>query len=460
MPFTKRIFAWSRFAASLLLLPALSSAAEFLWLSDIHFDPLADPKIVDQLAAAEPAQWMAILDTGSGKFPSYGSDTSWPLLSSVLEASEKVQPKAAFTMVTGDLLAHHLRERFNRIAAVHDDAAFRSFVRKSVEFLSLQLKQLSPGRPVLAALGNNDDECGDYALQPDGPFLHDTAKPIADLAGLSDSDSYARYGVYSIRNPAVKHQRIIVLNTGFFSSRYRDLCGHGKGDPGAEELAWLADELREAQSHHEKVWLVYHIPPGVDSYTTSHPAGPSIPPPVMLLWKDSYQAKFLSLLTQYSNVVGPNFAGHIHADDFRLLAGSAASSPFVMEAPPVSPITGQNPTFRVVQFDSHGQLLDQSTYYLKNFTETAANTPADWELEYDFNTEWKLRGLNADSYSQLNAQIDSSPEAAARWALLYGASNAAAASLTLASFRQYYCAIANLSASSYQACVSSGTHAK
>jgi sphingomyelin phosphodiesterase acid-like 3 len=429
-----------------------ASAGEFLWLSDIHFDPLADAHIVDRLAGAEPAQWAAILASGSVKFPGYGRDSSWPLFASVLRASEAAQAKPAFTIVTGDLLAHHFRERFDAEATIHDGEAFRSFVRKTVEFVGFELRQISPGTPVLIALGNNDSECGDYALQPSGPFLRDTTQLFSDLGG-ADSDSYARYGSYSVPNPALKHERIIVLNTVFFSSKYRDLCGHGVDDPGDGELAWFASKLEEAKSRHEKVWLVYHIPPGVDAYTTVHPKQPATAGSVTLLWKNVYVSKFLSLLATYASVVGPNFAGHIHVDDFRLLARSSKSSAFVMAGPAVSPITGQNPTFRLVKFDAHGKLEDQATYYLKNLTEAGGSATPDWELEYDFRAEWKLPGLNAESYRKLYERIARSPETAARWRLLYSTSSQSGSAITAINYRPFYCAAGNLSADRYQACV-------
>ena len=308
------------FAALYLMLSALPAvAADFLWLSDIHFDPLADRAIVDKLAAIEPAQWAEVLASGAAKFPPYGRDTNWPLFSSLLQATAKQKPKVAFSLVTGDLLVHHFREQFNAAATVHDDQSFRSFVRKSFEFVALELKRRYPGKPVFLTLGNNDDECGDYALQPGGPFLEDTAKAVGDLAGLANIDSYVQLGSYSVPNPAVKHERIVVLNT-YFSPRYSDRCGgQGTVDAGEKLLAWLATQLKSAKSRHEKVWLAYHIPPGVDAFATTHAKQPGT---VTLLWKDSYVQRFLSLVQQYEGVVGPNFAGHIHVDDFRLLEGS------------------------------------------------------------------------------------------------------------------------------------------
>ncbi len=438
-------FRLSAFLTLIVAAPAMAS--EFLWLSDIHFDPLADTGIVNQLAAAEPAQWAAILDTGSAKLPGFGHDTNWPLFLSALQASAKVTPRPAFTIVTGDLLTHHFRERFDLAATVHSDEAFRSFVRKTAEFVTLQIKQRLAGAPVIAALGNNDSDCGDYALQPSGPFLSDSAKFV------SDSDSYKHYGSFSVANPALRHGRIVVLNTVFFSPRYRDVCGQGTDDPGAGELAWLADELEKAKARHEKVWLVYHIPPGVDAYATTHARQMAAAEPVRLLWKEPYQSKFLSLMAQYASLVGPNFAGHVHVDDFRLLGSRAGRSAFVMVGPGVSPITGQNPTFRLVQFDSHGKLEDETTYYLRNLTEAAGGAASDWDVEYDFRREWKLPGLNAESYASLYERIAGSSETADRWWRFYSTSSEAGRAVAHSSYRQFYCATGSLTADGYDACV-------
>ena len=102
-------------------------------------------------------------------------------------------------------------------------------------------------------------------------------------------------------------------------------------------------------------------------------------------------------------------------DDFRLVDGSSKTSPFVIVAPALSPITGQNPTFRIVSFEGHGKVKDFATYFLKDFT--------DWQLEYDFLKEWHLKDVNAESYAKLFAHIGDSSEAAARWTALYSASH-------------------------------------
>ena len=452
LPLPKTNFAASALVGFAFLAVAFPApAADFLWLSDIHFDPLADSALVDKLAEAEPAQWVDILASGTAKFPAYGRDTTWPLFTSVLQASTKTDPKAAFTLVTGDLLVHHFREQFNAVATDHDDAAFRNFVRKSVEFVALQFKQRSPGRPVFLSLGNNDDECGDYATQPDGPFLQDTAKVVGELAGLPrESDSYAHLGSYNAPNPANTHERIIVLNSVFFSPRYADRCGQGGTDAGEKLLAWLGTQLAAAKAQKQKVWLVYHIPPGIDAYATSHA---KVAGTVTLLWKETYLKEFLGLLNQFPQVVGPNFAGHIHVDDFRLLGGALKTSPFVMIGSAVSPITGQNPTFRTVSLDGHGALKDQTTYVLTNLTEAGQGSQPLWKFEYDFDKEWKVKALNAASYSSLFSRImNSTDDTASRWRQIYATSHVPTA-LTLDAFRAFYCASGFMAAADYQACV-------
>src|SRR5271165_5360022 len=54
---------------------------KFLIASDIHFNPMADPALVADLAAADPRQWEPILQRSSpAGFSQYGLDTNWWLL--------------------------------------------------------------------------------------------------------------------------------------------------------------------------------------------------------------------------------------------------------------------------------------------------------------------------------------------------------------------------------------------
>ena len=82
-------------------------AGKLLIASDVHFNPMADPSLVADLAAADPSQWEPILQRSKvTAFSPYGQDTNWWLLRSALEAMVRAEPHPALVMFTGDLLAH------------------------------------------------------------------------------------------------------------------------------------------------------------------------------------------------------------------------------------------------------------------------------------------------------------------------------------------------------------------
>src|SRR5438046_2819717 len=106
---TKRhtgIWATSLIMVVLLRLGAAAEpAAKFIWLSDLHFDPTADPKLIDALAEASADQWARILASSPPvRFSGFGEDTNWALLSSCLDAVRRTASNVKFTVVTGDFL--------------------------------------------------------------------------------------------------------------------------------------------------------------------------------------------------------------------------------------------------------------------------------------------------------------------------------------------------------------------
>jgi hypothetical protein len=208
---------------------------QILVMSDLHFDPMADPRLVDQLAAAEPDQWRTVLDSSSDhSLGRYGWDSNWMLLRSALQHMAATLPKPAFVLISGDFLAHGFRREFDAAAKDHSDAAYRAFVRKTMQFLGQQLEQTFPATPIFPALGNNDEECGDYQLQPGGPFLADTLpilrRLVVGASGPTFDRDWQSYGNYAARADIV---RVLSTNTNFLSVHYRNACGSAAdGDPG------------------------------------------------------------------------------------------------------------------------------------------------------------------------------------------------------------------------------------
>ncbi len=440
---------WS-FCPSVTVAASKPTEQKFVWLSDIHFDPIADRRLTDKLAASDITQWPAILASSSPQFSSFGQDTNWRLLASALSEIKKTVPDAAFTVVTGDLLAHHFRERFDQSASVHDDLAFHDFVSKTADFVALQLKEIAPAKPVLVSLGNNDSDCGDYLLQPDGEFLRGTLDTMADALKVpaSDLNEWTRYGVYSVPHPALRRYRIIAVNTIFFSARYRNNCGNTSGDPGQDLLSWLDAELSKARQNREKVWLIYHLPPGIDGFATTRHDGTAVP-----FWKAQYAESFDRLLSRYHETIAASFAGHTHMDDFRLVGSSTRQRSLVLMTPALSPNVNQNPAFRVVLFQNNGALTDQVTYYLSNLPAAGSGAGPEWKREYSFDQEWGMNQLNEKNFDKLYRRIDQSPEARDRWSLLYSVSHPEGGSVTRQSFWELHCASGHSEVNDYQACL-------
>jgi sphingomyelin phosphodiesterase acid-like 3 len=405
---------------------APASARQILVLSDLHFDPMSDPKLVDRLARAEPREWPDILDSsGELGLGRYGRDTGWLLLRSTLREMRDVLPDADFLLVPGDFLAHNFRNAFDRAATEHSDAAYRSFVRKTMLFLAEELSQSFPNRPILPALGNNDDLCGDFLLQPHGPFLADTLPIVRALVGEDGeprfSENWEGYGNYSVK---VRGLRIIAANTVFFSPRYRDACGPPDGaDPGRATLAWLETELAAAQQAQEPVWLLYHVPPGVDGFATLFRG--SCPDDVIPMWEPAYAAPFYALLQRYAGAVAASFAGHTHMDGFRLIGDSERRYAFVLITPALSPIFGQNPAFRTVVYDAAGGIRDETTYELANLMQASAKggVPPIWQAEYTFTRQWELPRVDAASLDRLYSLIRGQPAARQRWQTIFPVSS-------------------------------------
>src|SRR5436305_1981691 len=88
----------------------------FLAISDLHFDPYADPAIVRHLLEAPVEEWPAIFGVSSAAFSQYGRDTNYRLLISALDAAKDLGLTYDYVLVTGDQLAHRFKAGFDRHA--------------------------------------------------------------------------------------------------------------------------------------------------------------------------------------------------------------------------------------------------------------------------------------------------------------------------------------------------------
>ena len=90
----------------------------------------------------------------------------------------------------------------------------------------------------------------------------------------------------------------------------------------------------------------------------------------------------VALESTYASTIAATFTGHLHNDDFRLMAaddGSGAAA-LLRIAPGISPYLDSNPGYQLYRYDTGTfSLLDETTYTL----DLQAAAPA-WSREYDY----------------------------------------------------------------------------
>jgi sphingomyelin phosphodiesterase acid-like 3 len=148
-------------------------------------------------------------------------------------------------------------------------------------------------------------------------------------------------------------------------------------------IAWLEQQLSEARGAGRRVWLVHHIPVGIDPYTTLHASAElSCPACVTPFLKEPFASRFAQMLREYAGTIQAGFSGHTHQDSYRLLMRDGAAVGVEKVALSISPIFGNNPAFHLFNYDPQtGDLTDFSTWYLDNLEQASATVPGEWRTE-------------------------------------------------------------------------------
>jgi sphingomyelin phosphodiesterase acid-like 3 len=440
-------------------------------LSDIHFDPFHDPGKVAQLRAAPAAQWLAILSapdtlTQAADFTalqkackSKGIDTPFALLGSSLRAEQAQQPKPLFVTVSGDLMAHKFDCRFQQLAPKATEAEYSAFAAKTVEFVALQLHTTFPGAPIYFALGNNDSGCVDYREDPDSAFLRADARSfsaatLSKLNAQSVLREFPQAGDYNIALPApFAHTHLLVLQDIFESKRYAACNSKPNEATGEQQIAWLRAQLTAARRTHEKVWVMAHIPPGIDAYTTfTNKQNTCGGDPEMFLSSEA----FANTLTDFADVIKLALFGHTHMDEMRVYTGAGGSVPGKL-VPSISPVNGNNPAFTIAQIDPATAILTDYTVY------AASNANGEkWTEEYRYSKTYGLPDFSGASAAKLAAgfladKAGSSPASTAYESFYFvgGAgisANVKAIAMQLV-WPTYACSIAEAHKAGYKACL-------
>lgn len=446
-------------------------AVEALFVSDIHFEPFWDPTKVERLAAAPVGEWKTILagpDAGDreARFAQLqqacharGEDTSYVLFASSLAAIRTHATQARFVIVSGDLMAHSFSCKYATLFPKAAPEDYRAFAEKTLNFVLASLRGSLPGVPVYAGLGNNDSDCDDYQLDPNSAFLAAEADEFTHGFAAADRAqairTFAIGGYYSVSLPVpFQRTRLLVLDDVFLSRRYTTCGGKEDSTPGAAQVDWLAEQLREARSKNEKVWVMAHIPPGVDPYSTAT-KGKDIcagNKPTMFLSSEDLP----EMMARFGDVIRLAIFAHTHMDEVRLVEaadGDAKNAGVAIKMiPSISPIDGNDPAFTVAT-------IDPATATMKDYRVIAASnkTGADtrWAEEYDFAKTYGEPDFSAASVRDLTGRFsaDRGAQGAASRSYIQNYDVGHPVRELGLMWPLYVCALKNDEASGFQSCV-------
>lgn len=449
-----------------------------LMVSDVHFDPFHDPAKIHQLVDAPTEKWSAILasppsqdqqkafDALQQQCHARGVDTPYVLLQSSLQAMHAEAPKAQFMTVSGDLIAHAFPCRYKALLPESGQAAYQAFVLKTIAFVVGELRSSFPGMPVYVILGNNDSACGDYQQDTGSEFLSLAGKILAEGLPTSQQQGatrqFAEEGNYSVEMAGpMQGTRLIVLNDLMLSAKYKTCGGVPNADAGSAEIAWLTKQLAEARQSGQKVWVMGHIPPGVNPYSTISKMKNMCTnaKPDMFLSSDGLS----DALAQSGDILRLGIFGHTHMDEMRLFEADSTETsqtsplfPVVIKmVPSISPVDGNNPSFTVAA-------VNPATAVLQNYQVIAASNQTgvdtQWSKEYDYRETYHEADYSAASVKDLMTEFkqdrDSQKSISNDYMRDYFVGDR---SFELKLFwSQYVCALTHASAKAYAACVCSG----
>lgn len=454
----------------------ISSQAEefrFTVLSDIHFNVYhgLDRAQFAELEGLAVDDWSSFFEALKQPFVAQGQDSNYALMVSALAAASDRLPETPFVLYPGDFLGHEWLANYNRLASQpleENPEAFRDFTAKALQLMANEFEKAFPNSVVLPTPGNDDSFCGDYWIQPNGGFLSVFAgiwepllRDAVEPAGFRKS--FKALGCFAADLPGMPGHRLLSLNSVLWSDSYCDSyfdpvknnvdccsCSDVGDAPGKMQFEWLEEQLASAAAEDRKVWLLMHIPPGLDSYKEKEADGKSA---AANLWTEAFTARYLDVLHRYRDTIRQSFTGHTHTDDYRV--DQVGSEPILFHkiVPAVSPVYGNNPAVQFYEADpGTGVLTNWQTHYLSLKRADGGVPTQSWAAEYDARENYGVEVFNAETVSGLFESMRQDPASArsAAYRLFYQVS---AREIPPADLPVYTCAILNATFAAYHNCL-------
>jgi sphingomyelin phosphodiesterase acid-like 3 len=279
------------------------------------------------------------------------------------------------------------------------------------------------------------------------------------VAGLPKSANRERVladfqadGDYSVMMAApMQNTRLIVLDDIFMSNKYATCSGTQDAAAATAQIAWLRKEFAEARQQKQKVWLMGHIPPGVDVYATFSK--------MRNVCGGDKAATFLAsnqlgdVLVENADVIRLGLFAHTHMDELRLLTpenGAKGRGVAIKMVSSISPVDGNNPSFTVAQIDpASATLVDYEVFAASDRTGTS------WSKEYDYGQTYDQPSFSTAALEKLLDEFRADPDAKTDASRAYISNFLVGdrSSLIKPLWPQYVCALSHYNAAGFAGCV-------
>lgn len=201
--------------------------------------------------------------------------------------------------------------------------------------------------------------------------------------------SFDQGGYYSVNINNGKTV-LIILHTMYWS--YKAIRQDAKVTKiGDEQMNWFIQQLKKAKEDGKKVIVAGHIPPGVDKFVTK---------PAFI---SNYSSIYMKQTTQdYKDIITAQLYGHTHSDQWYIqtvtdtFPKTEGASSFMLTMPGLTPVYSENPSFRLIEYDSKKQrLMNFKQFYMDLSLSNALQKPI-WDVDYSLSEEYNMKdGLTA-----------------------------------------------------------------
>ncbi|KUJ19694.1 uncharacterized protein LY89DRAFT_580202 [Mollisia scopiformis] len=293
-----------------------------------------------------------------------------------------------FTIFTGDIVSHD-----------NDDQLSRAYVEYEETVTYQTFKAQMGNSPIYPTLGNHDSL----------PEAWNTPNSITNqsnifswnyelLSSMWEADGWiskttaqyaaTHYGAYATTTSFGLN--IISINTDFWYTDNIFNYYNMTNPDNSGILTFLADELQKSEDMNQRVWIIGHVLPGYDGSN-------ALPNPTAL---------FYSIVRRFSpSTIAGIFFGHTHEDQLMIYYDylfnstiSNNSSSIIRNTtlvdysqplnvayigPSITPLTGNNAGWVLLQIDAVTFSVVNSQTYFANMSESNSWSTPVWQFEYD-----------------------------------------------------------------------------